>query len=176
MQLPSAAETRALERVALDSSVLLSGYRRHFFAAADLRLYAGYWSSWITSEVTRKRTEWIAQRAIREGWSEAELTARLILSRERLNSLIHDFSGVLQSVDYATAPPVDLSWLRDRDDWPVMQTALAAKADVLVTDNTRDFPLGEARHGVLFLGSEAFLAVLYGRFSGAEEAISAYLP
>ena len=47
---------------------------------------------------------------------------------------------------------------------------------MLVTDNARDFPLGETRHRVLLLGSDAFLAALYARFPGAEQAIKAYLP
>ena len=38
-----------------------------------------------------------------------------------------------------------------------MQTALAAKADTLVTDNTTDFPLGERRNGTVLLTSQLLL-------------------
>lgn len=38
-----------------------------------------------------------------------------------------------------------------------MQTALAAKADILVTDNTTDFPLGERRNGTVLLTSRLLL-------------------
>ncbi len=163
-------------RVAFDTSALLGGQQPSLTAAVVLEYCKGFWSSWITAELTRKRTEWISLRAFREGATEAELLRRFLDSRLRINILVGELSKILVSVDYATAPAVDLSWLRDQDDWPVMQTALAAKADVLVTDNARDFPLGETRHGVLLLGSAAFLAALYDRFPGAEEAISAYLP
>jgi hypothetical protein len=56
-----------------------------------------------------------------------------------------------------------------------MRTALAAQADTLVTDNSRDFPLGETRNGVLILGAEAFLAAVYTKFPDAEAAIRQYL-
>lgn len=72
---------------------------------------------------------------------------------------------MLHSVAYPRAPQVDLSWLTDPDDWPVMQTALAARADVQVTDNTRDSPNGQTRHGVLLLSSPAFLTSIYQQLS-----------
>ncbi len=86
-----------------------------------------------------------------------------------------DFSRVLISVDYHTAPEADLSWLPDPDDLPVMQTALAARADTLVTENRHDFPLGEKRNGVLLLSSTDFLAALYQKYPHAEAATAAYL-
>ena len=66
-------------------------------------------------------------------------------------------------------------WIADPDDWPVMQTALAAGATVLMTDNAADFPLGETRCGIVILGSVPFLARLYGQFPDAEAAIDEYL-
>lgn len=172
---PTRAENELLERVVLDASALLSGRQPYLLAGVDLRYYVGIWSSWIVSEVTRKRTEWIAERSIRAGDSRLEMRRHLRESRERVNALLRRFSGVLQSVDYSASPRVDLSWLRDPDDWPVMQTALAAKADILVTDNASDFPLGELRHGILFLGSSAFLQRLYEKHPDAESSIRAYL-
>jgi len=163
------------QRVVLDASILLGDQRRYFLAAVDLGYYVGFWSSWIVSEVSRKRTEWIAERAMRQGVDQAELRQRFDDSRNRVNVLIDDFSHVLRSVDYAAASAADLSWLADRDDWPVMQTALAAEADVLITNNSRDFPLGERRNGILILGSNAFLVELYARFPEAEVAVREYL-
>jgi hypothetical protein len=125
--------------------------------------------------VVRKRTEWIAERAARDRCDPAETRRRLRESRERVNRFVRELSRVLRSVDYPAAPSVDLSWLSDPDDWPVMQTALAAGADILVTDNAVDFPLGERRHGVRLVGSAAFLSELYARFPEAEEAIREYL-
>ncbi|HVC35562.1 MAG TPA: hypothetical protein VNL16_18795 [Chloroflexota bacterium] len=165
----------ALERVALDASALLGANRTSLSAAAALDFYAGYWSPWIVGEFVRKRTEWIAERAAREGCNRAETRRRLRASRQRVNILIADLSHVLQSVDYPTAPSADLAWLADPDDWPIMQTALAAPATVLVTDNSSDFPLGEIRNGVLLLGSTPFLNRLYRQFPDAEAAIQEFL-
>jgi hypothetical protein len=162
------------ERAVLDASSLLSGAYRPLIAAAHLRYYTGFWSSWVVSEYVRKRTEWIARRAVREVWPEVELRRRLHESRQRVNAQIEEFSRALRVVDYTSAPPVDLSWLADWDDWPVMQTALAAGADVLVTDNSSDFPLGQRHNGILLLGSRAFLDRLYARFPDAEEMVQRY--
>jgi len=161
----------ALERVAFDSSVLLGPDRRQLVAAAAVGYCRGFWSTWIVSEVVRRRTEWISERAVREGAGRAELRRRLRESRERVNRQVANLSRVLTSVDYMNAPAADLSWLKDRDDWPVMQTALAAQADTLVTDNTLDFPSGEVRDGVSFLTGPDFLRMLYVKFSTAESDV-----
>lgn len=89
--------------------------------------------------------------------------------------LYDELSRVFVSVDYADAPPHDLSWLRDQDDWPVIQTALSARATTLVTDNATDFPLGEQRNGIRIMGSIAFLAALRGRFPDMETSVREYL-
>jgi hypothetical protein len=160
-------------RVALDSSVLLGRWRTHLVAGAHLRLFEGYWSSWIVSEVVRKRTEWVVRQAAREGSDVSETLRRVNASRDRINDLVRDLSAVLRSVDYRDAPSLDLSWLSDPDDVPVVQTALAARAELLVTQNKRDFPWGERRSGVLFMSAEDFLDLLYRTFPSSEETISA---
>jgi hypothetical protein len=154
---------------------LLGGNRRYLIAAAVLRYYTAFWSSWIIAEFVRKRTEWIAVRAAQDGCSRTETRQRLREARRRINALIHELSSVLQVADYAAAPAADLSWLRDADDWPIMQTALAARAGVLVTDNSTDFPPGKERHGVLLLGSDEFLQSLYAQFPDASATIRTYL-
>jgi hypothetical protein len=148
------AAGRRLARVALDSTAVLGAERGWNLAAAHLRLFTGFWSPWIVAEFVRKRTEWVAYRALREGQTEpAQLRARLAASRARVNDPLRHASEVLRSVDPERAPVADLSWLTDPDDVPVMKTALAARADTLVTDNARDFPLGGVRNGVLILGT-----------------------
>ncbi|HEY3080861.1 MAG TPA: PIN domain-containing protein [Chloroflexota bacterium] len=128
------------------------------------------------AEFVRKRTEWIAYRALREGQTEpAVLRARLAGSRARVNDLLRHASDVLRSVDHERAPAADLSWLTDPDDIPVMKTALAARADTLVTDNARDFPLGSVRNGVLILGTAQFRDALFAKHPGAPQAIAEYL-
>jgi len=164
-----------LERVALDSSALLGVQSRALVAAAARHYFTGFWSSWIVAEFVRKRTEWIAERASRDGCDRAETRRRLRESRQRINEFVRACGAVLRSVDYEDAPTDDLGWLRDPDDWPVMQTALAANADILVTDDAADFPLGEVRNGVLILGSPAFLQDLYQRFPDAEANIRRFL-
>ncbi len=165
----------ALERVALDASALLGDHRRYIIAAAALHYFNGYWSPWIIAEFVRKRTEWIAERAANDGCDRTEMRRRLRDSRTRINALVVELSRLLLSVNYADAPPVDLSWLTDPDDLPVMQTALAANANILVTDNSGDFPLGQQRNGVLFLGSRQFLSVVFDKFPDAEAAVREYL-
>jgi predicted nucleic acid-binding protein len=92
-----------------------------------------------------------------------------------VNDLLRHASDVLRSVDHERAPAADLSWLTDPDDIPVMKTALAARADTLVTDNARDFPLGSVRNGVLILGTAQFRDALFAKHPGAPQAIAEYL-
>lgn len=141
----------------------------------DLNYCKGHWSTRIVGEFVRRRTEWIAERAARDGCNRTEIRRRLRESRQRVNALVDDLSHVLHVVDYADAPTTGLSWLTDPDDWPIMQTALAVPAEILVTDNSSDFPHGETRNGILILGSASFLARLYQRWPDAEAAINVYL-
>jgi hypothetical protein len=170
-----ASRPASLERVVLDSSVLLGAYRGPLIAAAALGYYTGFWGSWIVAEFARKRTEWIAERASRDGCDRQETRRRLRESRRRVNAFIRSCAPILRSVDYADVPTDNLDWLRDPDDWPVMLTALAADADVLVTDNSTDFPLGELANGILILGSRAFLTDLFARHPDAEASVRAFL-
>lgn len=151
-----------LERVVLDSSVLLGSRSPEIVAGAALDYYRAFWSTWIVAEYVRNRVEWAAERAVRAGSGHAETVRRLEATRASVNSAIDYLSRVLTNVDYHAAAEADLTWLIDEDDHPIMQTALAAAADTLVTDNTRDFPSGEERNGILCLSSSDFLAALYG--------------
>jgi predicted nucleic acid-binding protein len=166
----------ALRRVTLDSSVLLGSERRELVAAAALRYFTACWSPWIVSELVRKRTEWVAERALNEGVTRPELRRRLKDSRARVNNLVTELSLVFVSVNYAGVGSASVHWLpKDRDDWPVMQTAVASRSEVLVTNNSRDFPLGEERNGIRIVGSRVFLNELYKDVPGAEDAIREYL-
>jgi hypothetical protein len=155
--------------------VLLGADRGELVACAALGYCIAFWSSWIVAELVRKRTEWIAVRAARDGCDRVETRRRLRDARSRINSLVRELSHVMQSIDYAASPSARLNWLPDPDDLPVMQTALAAAAQVLVTDNSADFPLGETRNGVLLLGSQPFLARLYERFPDARTDVLEFL-
>ena len=172
---PNRRRGRPRLRVVLDSSVLLGAGRRVLVAGAALRYYEVCWSIWLVCEFVRKRTEWIAGRAVREGCTPAELRRRLRESRERVDAAIADMSRIFRLVDYTKAASADLGWLTDTADWPVMQTALATRAAVLVTDNARDFPIGESRNGVEIVNAQQFLAALYAQFPSAEADIGLYL-
>ena len=165
-----------IRRVVFDSTALLGGDRGWLIAGAHLKYYEAYWSPWIVAEFARRRTEWIAYRAIREGSiDKVELRRRLHASRSKVNSFIREVSMTLQSVDYERAPDVDLSWIKDPDDIPVMRTALVAEADVLVTDNRRDFPLDTVQHGVHIVSAEQFREELFTLHPTAEADITDYL-
>ncbi len=92
-----------------------------------------------------------------------------------MDAAIAEMSHIFRLVDYTIAPPTDLAWLGDADDRPIVQTALAARAAILVTANARDFPIGEARNGVQIVNQEQFIATLYDQFPTAEVNIQRYL-
>ncbi len=174
-----------LDRVTLDTGILVGPRSPEFAIAARLGYYRGHWSNWIVAEFSRVRTEMILRRARRElgitreneedGAIQEELEQRLLRSRARVNAAIDDFSRVLVSVDYQEAEEADLAWLKDEDDHPIMQTAIAAGVPgVLVTDNWRDFPIGEARNGILIVSGRMFLDYLYQTYPEAEAVITRY--
>ncbi|MGI8550965.1 MAG: hypothetical protein ACR2PL_09295 [Dehalococcoidia bacterium] len=162
-------------RVVFDSTALLGASRGIVVVGAALRYYRVYWSSWLISEFVRKRTEWIANRAIKEGCTLAELRKRQRESRERVDAAVAEMSRLFGLVDYTAAAIVGLDWLPDPNDWPVMQTAVAAQAEVLVTDNARDFPIGEARGGVRMVTTPQFITALYAHHPEAEANIQLFL-
>jgi hypothetical protein len=163
------------ERVVVDSSVLLGARSPEIVAGAALRYYRAYWSPWIVGEYVRIRIEWALMRSDRDALDKAERRDQLTRVRARVNGAIDYLSRVLVSVDYHEAPAADLSWLGDPDDHPIMMTALAAKADVLITDNITDFPSAERRHSVLFLDGSRFLRLLYETVPESEARIREYL-
>lgn len=161
-------------RVALDASAILGRNRFARIAGAALHDDVALWSAWIIGELVRKRTEWVAPRVVRENCDVIETRRRLRASRDRISVVLGEISLAVSSVNFPTAPDRDVWWLRDTDDRPVMLTALAAEAEILVTDNSRDCPLGESRNGVLLLGSVSFLESVYQQVPDAREAITAY--
>lgn len=165
-----------LERVTLDTGVLLGARNREIIASADLGYFRGYWSIWIAVEFARVRTEWIATRAAREMVGLADIKTRLARSRAKVNTEVAILSRVLTLVDYLSASDVDLDWLDDEDDRPIIQTAIAAGVPgTLVTDNRRDFPLDTVRNGIFLIDTTSFLESLYRTHPEAPAAIDAYL-
>jgi hypothetical protein len=163
------------ERIVVDSSVLIGPNSPQVVAGAALGYFRVYWSPWIVSEYVRNRIEWVVTRPHWDPAGKAERKEQLQYVRGRVNHAINYLSRVLVNVDYHMAPAADLSWLNDPDDHPIMQTALAAGADVLVSDNTRDFPPGERRNEVLLLDSSRFLTLLYEAIPESKARIREYL-
>ncbi len=164
-----------IRRIAVDTSVLAGYDRRVVVAAVATRHVRGFWSHWISAELVRTRTEWIAEQAAKKGYDVRELRQLESRSAVRVNSLINDLTQMLEAVDYGRAPEADLSWLGDENDWPIMQTALAAEADVLVTADCDHFPIGQVRNDVLILGPREFLDLLYEQDPEAQADIADWL-
>ncbi len=162
-------------RVVIDTCVLVGASRKPVVAAAALGFYRGYWSSWIVAEFMRVWLELAALNIGPSAKSSGDASLRLRLAWERAKAVVDHLLEIFVSVDYRGAPEIDLSWLRDRDDVAVMRTALAAEAQVLVTENSKDFPLGETRCGVLFLSASQFLEYLYQSYPDAAAEVAEYL-
>ncbi|MHB0869525.1 MAG: hypothetical protein ACYC66_03710 [Chloroflexota bacterium] len=155
--------------------MLIGSKKWALLAAARLGYYRGHWSSWISDEIVRVRTEMIALRAARDRADVPETRRRLKVSRERINAFCDYCSRVLTVVNYTAGLDADLSWLRDPDDRPILATAVAAGIPgILVTDD-RGFPLGESRGGVLFLSAADFLSALYTAYPDAVADVAEYL-
>jgi predicted nucleic acid-binding protein len=136
-----------LPRATLDTSVLLSADRHWLWLLARLGFYEAIWSTFIVGEMVRIRVE----QSIAHGVPRA-------VYRERINQLVHLLSDVLHIADYRTIRTTNL--LRDPDDEPILSTALAAGAGLIVSHNTCDLPPGSQIAGIRFLTPPMFLAEL----------------
>lgn len=132
-------------RAVLDTSVLLSEHRHWLWLLARLGYYEAVWSAFIVGELVRIRVE----HSISHGVERP-------VYRQRLNDLVRLFSDELLIVNYRAAIATGL--LADPDDEPILATALAARAECIVSLNTRHFPEGNEASGVRFLTPRAFLA------------------
>lgn len=129
-------------RAVLDTSVLLSAERRPLLFLAVNDIYTIVWSQYIADEVIRKMIEM--------GWGAA-----------KSETLVQALIGFAEMVDYQqiTGGNYD-EWLEDLDDHPIMATALAGRADYLVTWNTKDFPPKKRFAGITIITPDAFLRLL----------------
>lgn len=132
-------------RAVLDTNVLLGVARRQLFLLASLGAYQLITSQYILEEAQRVMA--------RLHWNAA--TAEALLESIRRESEVVDEQTI-------TGGNYDL-WLRDPKDHPIMATALAGKADYLVTGNLKDFPPKLRFAGVTVITPEAFLHLLESR-------------
>ena len=129
-------------RAVLDTNVLIGPARRHLLLLASLGAYQLITSRYILDEAARVM--------VRLGWNEAAAAALL--------QAIH-LAAELVDEQTITGGSYDL-WLRDPMDHPIMATALAAKADYLVTQNVKDFPPKLRFAGTTIVTAEAFIRLL----------------
>jgi predicted nucleic acid-binding protein len=129
-------------RAVLDTSVLLSAERRPLLFLAVNGHYTIIWSDYIADEVQRKMVEM--------GWSAP-----------KVKELIEALRQTVEMMDYRQVIGGSYEeWLRDPDDHPIMATALAGRADYLVTWNVKDFPPKRRFAGVTIITPDAFLQLL----------------
>jgi putative PIN family toxin of toxin-antitoxin system len=130
-----------VERTVLDTSVLVSGFRSRRGPAYR-----------VLSLVGTGRFEIAVSVALVLEYEEV-LSRRTQLGEEQIEKVVAYFCSVarLQKVFYLWRPT-----LRDPDDDMVLELAVAARADSIVTFNRRDFA-GADRHGIEILHPLGFL-------------------
>jgi predicted nucleic acid-binding protein len=140
-----------IPRVVLDTSVLLGPQRHELVFLAKNGLFTFVWSPFLIAELVRIRTEWgIKHQQDRE------------IYRARINKLIHLLTQIAEVVDYTLIEGGNYNeWLRDPDDEPLLATALAGKASIIVSANTRDFPPRGSFAGVRYCTPLQFLSDVY---------------
>ena len=138
-------------RAVLDTSVLLDAERPELLFAARRNLYTIVWSAFIAAEFARVRMELAFKHRLDPH-----------VNRERINEFVYEvfLRGVtgnytrLQGGNYER-------WLQDRDDVPVLATALVGKAQYIVSWNTKHFPSGGSYADLRYLTPRTFLDELY---------------
>lgn len=114
----------------------------------------------LLDQVAREHTVIYSQETLQEFMAVSRYThLRPYFSRAKL------ILELILAVGVEVEPHTDSIELPDPDDVVYLQTALAGKADIIVTGNRKDFPFAEYR-GVRILSPREFLDLL----GGVEEA------
>jgi hypothetical protein len=166
----------ALPVAVLDSSVLVPRWSRYCLqelAARPSPAYVPVWSEWIIAETWRVLTQqWLARTASPDQFEERTLPG----NANRMLRFLLPVMRVVSLRGYAGRGP----WpeLTDNDDVPIWQTAVAAGAHLVVSNNVRHFPpLIEGRHtygGIEYLTAIEFIEDLLGE--DAEQVYGSPLP
>jgi uncharacterized protein len=130
-------------RVVLDTNIVVSGL-----------LSPKGSPSAILDAATSKQFRCFVSESLIEEYSDVLARSDLGLDQRRVARFIRDFRKVALLV----APRQKALVARDPDDNMVMECALEAEADFVVTGNTRDFPLNF--RGVRVVTPRDFLVVL----------------
>jgi predicted nucleic acid-binding protein len=126
-------------RAVLDTNVLVGKYRQPLLAAAGLGIYELILSPYILDEVGE-----VLDRVF---GVPAEMIANYLARLEDTAAIVDE--SVIEGGNYD-------EWLHDPDDHPVMATAIAGRADYLVTANTSDFPPKHRFAGTTLITPAAF--------------------
>ena len=114
--------------VVLDANVLIkAGPRDTLLRAAERELYRPYWSEAILDEVQRNLADMLAKRGNPEP---------VVAARHLIEELREQFPEALVG-GYEALVPVMTNPKKDRH---VLAAAVVAQAQVIVTDNLKDFP------------------------------------
>ncbi|WOQ16944.1 PIN domain-containing protein [Raineyella sp. W15-4] len=154
MTLAEAGDHPPLRVVLADANVLYSRVLRDYLLyAATQGVLEIRWSAEILAEVAEHLTENIA------GF-DAAAGARLVTA---MNSA---FPAAEVGPDDGAARTVAELTLPDEDDRHVLAAAVAVDADVLCTDNLKDFPTDSMEEvGVQLMSSDALISLLVTEFA-----------
>jgi putative PIN family toxin of toxin-antitoxin system len=130
-------------RVVLDTNIVVSGILRPKGAPAT-----------ILDAATSKRFHSFVSESLLEEYTGVLARDYLRLDQQRAARLIRS----LRAVATIVVPRKRVTVARDPDDDRVMECAVEAAADFIVTGNTRDFP--SQYHGVRVVTPRAFLFIL----------------
>lgn len=129
-------------KVVLDTNVLVSALiSPHGAPALILRL------------ILQGELKLVADSRILDEYREVLMRPRFGLPRDAVETVL---AALREEAIMAPACTGNLS-LSDADDLPFLETALAARADALITGNIRHFPPSRC-HGIVVLSPAAFLA------------------
>lgn len=128
----------------LDANVLLPiALADIFLSLADEGLYRPVWTERILTETAD------AARRIGRG----DITKRLQWMKIYFpRAMVHGWEEVPEKID-----------LPDPDDWHVLAAAIVGDADVIVTNNRKDFPPSRMPPGLSIVGPDEFLLELFER-------------
>ena len=125
----------------LDTDVLVGGKRDVLIQLADDGDYVLYLSRFAAWEIGR-----VAQRM---GFGE-----------EKHKAFFRRLDAVAELVDHREYEGEYPDWLNDVEDYHLIAAAIVAKADYLVTANTRNFPPGETFAGTTVITPRDFIDLL----------------
>jgi predicted nucleic acid-binding protein len=129
--------------VILDANVLYPfGVRDVLLRFAEAGLYRARWSEAILLEWT---TNLLAQKPHLKGSIESQLAA---MRRAFPEALVEEYEGLAASLH-----------LPDKDDRHVLAAAIRAGAQIIVTENLKDFPIDELKpYDIEAMSADSFLA------------------